>query len=129
MLPLPRSAIQHLKTHLAPDFDRRAQAIKKHYEPLLLIPIGIGILLGNVAPITIGGQQVFYMLVNGEIAEALDAEDRARAGLAIRSLAKRLRRGDPEALDALGRRPSVIAGRGNRLPQTNAAVLISAFIL
>ena len=26
-------------------------AIKKHYEPLLLIPIGFGILLGNVPPI------------------------------------------------------------------------------
>jgi oxaloacetate decarboxylase beta subunit len=44
-------------------------AITKHYEPLLLIPIGIGILLGNVAPITIGGKQIFYMLINGEIAE------------------------------------------------------------
>ncbi|RME25245.1 MAG: sodium ion-translocating decarboxylase subunit beta [Deltaproteobacteria bacterium] len=43
-------------------------AIKKHYEPLLLVPIGMGILLGNVAPITIGGKQVFFMLVNGEIA-------------------------------------------------------------
>lgn len=42
-------------------------AIKKHYEPLLLIPIGIGILLGNVGPITIDGKQVFYMLVDGEI--------------------------------------------------------------
>jgi sodium ion-translocating decarboxylase beta subunit len=44
-------------------------AIKKHYEPLLLIPIGVGILMGNVAPIEIHHQQVFYMLVNGEIAE------------------------------------------------------------
>lgn len=38
-------------------------AIKKHYEPLLLIPIGFGILLGNVPPITIAGQQVFYTSV------------------------------------------------------------------
>ncbi len=44
-------------------------AIKKHYEPLLLIPIGIGILMGNVAPITIGDKQIFFMLVNQEIAE------------------------------------------------------------
>jgi oxaloacetate decarboxylase beta subunit len=44
-------------------------AIKKHYEPLLLIPIGIGILFGNVMPITIEGQQASYMLVDREIAE------------------------------------------------------------
>ena len=35
-------------------------AIKKHYEPLLLIPIGFGILLGNVPPIRIAGEYVFY---------------------------------------------------------------------
>jgi len=35
-------------------------AIRKHYEPLLLIPIGFGILLGNVPPIVIAGQNVFY---------------------------------------------------------------------
>ena len=35
-------------------------AIKKHYEPLLLIPIGFGILLGNVPPILIAGEYVFY---------------------------------------------------------------------
>jgi carboxybiotin decarboxylase len=44
-------------------------AIKKHYEPLLLIPIGIGILFGNVFPITIGGSQVEYMGIGGEITE------------------------------------------------------------
>ncbi len=44
-------------------------AIKKHYEPLLLIPIGIGILFGNVMPITIEGEQASYMLVDREIAE------------------------------------------------------------
>ncbi|RLB59199.1 MAG: glutaconyl-CoA decarboxylase subunit beta [Deltaproteobacteria bacterium] len=43
-------------------------AIKKHYEPLLLVPIGMGILMGNVAPIVIDGKQIFFMLVNGEIA-------------------------------------------------------------
>jgi len=38
-------------------------AIKKHYEPLLLIPIGFGILLGNVPPILIAGEPVFYTSV------------------------------------------------------------------
>ncbi len=38
-------------------------AIRKHYEPLLLIPIGFGILLGNVPPIVISGEQVFYTSV------------------------------------------------------------------
>jgi sodium ion-translocating decarboxylase beta subunit len=38
-------------------------AIRKHYEPLLLIPIGFGILLGNVPPIVIAGQNVFYTSV------------------------------------------------------------------
>ncbi|MBW1686883.1 MAG: sodium ion-translocating decarboxylase subunit beta [Deltaproteobacteria bacterium] len=38
-------------------------AIKKHYEPLLLIPIGFGILLGNVPPILIAGEHVFYTSV------------------------------------------------------------------
>jgi hypothetical protein len=38
-------------------------AIKKHYEPLLLIPIGFGILLGNVPPIRIAGEYVFYTSV------------------------------------------------------------------
>jgi oxaloacetate decarboxylase beta subunit len=46
-----------------------ALAIKKHYEPLLLIPIGVGILFGNVMPITIEGQSASYMLVDREIAE------------------------------------------------------------
>jgi oxaloacetate decarboxylase beta subunit len=46
-----------------------ALAIKKHYEPLLLIPIGVGILFGNVMPISIEGESVSYMLVNREIAE------------------------------------------------------------
>jgi sodium ion-translocating decarboxylase beta subunit len=41
-------------------------AIRKHYEPLLLIPIGFGILLGNVPPITIGGEEVFYTSVTNE---------------------------------------------------------------
>ncbi len=44
-------------------------AIKKHYEPLLLIPIGIGILFGNVAPAFIAGNPVSYMSVTGEISE------------------------------------------------------------
>ena len=34
-------------------------AIKKDFEPLLLIPIGFGILLGNIPPILIHGQPVF----------------------------------------------------------------------
>jgi oxaloacetate decarboxylase beta subunit len=38
-------------------------AIRKHYEPLLLIPIGFGILLGNVPPILIAGNHVFYTSV------------------------------------------------------------------
>jgi oxaloacetate decarboxylase beta subunit len=38
-------------------------AIRKHYEPLLLIPIGFGILLGNVPPILIAGEHVFYMSI------------------------------------------------------------------
>ena len=38
-------------------------AIRKHYEPLLLIPIGFGILLGNVPPILIAGEPVFYTSV------------------------------------------------------------------
>jgi len=38
-------------------------AIKKHYEPLLLIPIGFGIILGNVPPIYIAGEAVFYTSV------------------------------------------------------------------
>jgi len=38
-------------------------AIKKHYEPLLLIPIGFGILLANVPPIIIAGEQIFYTSV------------------------------------------------------------------
>ena len=42
-------------------------AIKKHYEPLLLIPIAIGILLANVMPITIGGDQVSFTDINAEI--------------------------------------------------------------
>jgi oxaloacetate decarboxylase beta subunit len=42
-------------------------AIKKHYEPLLLIPIGVGILFGNVMPITIQGQEANYMVVDREI--------------------------------------------------------------
>ena len=39
-------------------------AIKKHYEPLLLIPIGFGILLGNVPPILIAGEHVFYTSIS-----------------------------------------------------------------
>jgi oxaloacetate decarboxylase beta subunit len=39
-------------------------AVKKHYEPLLLIPIGFGILLGNVPPILIAGSHVFYTSVS-----------------------------------------------------------------
>jgi oxaloacetate decarboxylase beta subunit len=42
-------------------------AINKHYEPLLLIPIGIGILFANVVPITINGEEVSYMSVTGEM--------------------------------------------------------------
>jgi oxaloacetate decarboxylase beta subunit len=38
-------------------------AIRKHYEPLLLVPIGFGILLGNVPPILIAGEHVFYTSV------------------------------------------------------------------
>jgi oxaloacetate decarboxylase beta subunit len=44
-------------------------AIRKHYEPLLLIPIGLGILFGNVMPITIGGEPASYMAVDREISE------------------------------------------------------------
>jgi oxaloacetate decarboxylase beta subunit len=39
-------------------------AVKKHYEPLLLIPIGFGILLGNVPPIRIAGEYVFYTSIS-----------------------------------------------------------------
>ena len=42
-------------------------AIKKHYEPLLLIPIALGILLGNVMPITIDGSAVSFTDINAEI--------------------------------------------------------------
>ncbi len=42
-------------------------AIKKHYEPLLLIPIALGILLGNVMPITIDGSPVSFTDINAEI--------------------------------------------------------------
>ena len=38
-------------------------AIRKHYEPLLLVPIGFGILLGNVPPVMIAGSHVFYTSV------------------------------------------------------------------
>lgn len=38
-------------------------AIRKHYEPLLLVPIGFGILLANVPPIVIAGNKVFYTSV------------------------------------------------------------------
>jgi len=34
-------------------------AIRRKYEPLLLLPIGLGILLGNIPPIVIGGKEVF----------------------------------------------------------------------
>ena len=44
-------------------------AIRKHYEPLLLIPIGLGILLGNVFQIDIGGSPVNYMNIAGEMSE------------------------------------------------------------
>ena len=46
-------------------------AIRKHYEPLLLIPIGLGILFGNVMPITIQGEQASYMAVDREITEGV----------------------------------------------------------
>lgn len=38
-------------------------AIKKHYEPLLLIPIGFGILMANVPHIVIAGEKIFYTSV------------------------------------------------------------------
>jgi len=38
-------------------------AIRKHYEPLLLVPIGFGILMANVPPIVIAGQQIYYTSV------------------------------------------------------------------
>ncbi len=39
-------------------------AIKKHYEPLLLIPIGFGILLANIPPIIIHGEPIYFIDVN-----------------------------------------------------------------
>ncbi|MBN2799366.1 MAG: sodium ion-translocating decarboxylase subunit beta [Deltaproteobacteria bacterium] len=42
-------------------------AIKKHYEPLLLIPIGLGILIANTMPITIGGEQISFTDVNAVV--------------------------------------------------------------
>jgi oxaloacetate decarboxylase beta subunit len=39
-------------------------AIKKHYEPLLLVPIGFGILLANVPPIIVAGEQIFYTSID-----------------------------------------------------------------
>ncbi len=39
-------------------------AITKHYEPLLLIPIGFGILIANIPPIIINGEPFFYTDVN-----------------------------------------------------------------
>lgn len=39
-------------------------AITRHYEPLLLIPIGFGILIANIPPIIIGGEPYFYTDVN-----------------------------------------------------------------
>ena len=39
-------------------------AITKHYEPLLLIPIGFGIILGNIPPIMIGDNLVHFTDVN-----------------------------------------------------------------
>jgi len=38
-------------------------AIRKHYEPLLLVPIGFGILMANVPPIVIAGDQIYYTSV------------------------------------------------------------------
>lgn len=34
-------------------------AIRRRYEPLLLLPIGLGILIGNIPPIVIQGEEVF----------------------------------------------------------------------
>src|SRR4030042_1128537 len=39
-------------------------AIKKHYEPLLLVPIGFGILIANVPPIIIHGEPFYFTDVN-----------------------------------------------------------------
>jgi sodium ion-translocating decarboxylase beta subunit len=39
-------------------------AIKKHYEPLLLIPIGFGILMANIPPILIHGEPIFFTDIN-----------------------------------------------------------------
>jgi oxaloacetate decarboxylase beta subunit len=39
-------------------------AIRKHYEPLLLVPIGFGIILGNIPPIDISGELMSYTSVN-----------------------------------------------------------------
>lgn len=45
-------------------------AIRKHYEPLLLIPIGFGILLANVPPVIINGVKVFYTSVSQPLANS-----------------------------------------------------------
>lgn len=41
--------------------------IKKNYEPLLLIPIALGILIANVMPISIGDQKVAFTDINAVI--------------------------------------------------------------
>ena len=42
-------------------------AVKKRYEPLLLVPIGFGILIGNIPPVIIGGKEVFFADVNNPL--------------------------------------------------------------
>jgi len=42
-------------------------AVKKRYEPLLLLPIGFGILIGNIPPVIIGGKEVFFADVNNPL--------------------------------------------------------------
>jgi len=44
-------------------------AIKKRYEPLLLIPIGFGILMGNVPVIMVAGHEMTYVSVTQAITE------------------------------------------------------------
>jgi oxaloacetate decarboxylase beta subunit len=39
-------------------------AITRHYEPLLLIPIGFGILLSNIPPVVINGEPFYFIDIN-----------------------------------------------------------------
>ena len=42
-------------------------AIKKRYEPLLLVPIGFGILVGNMPAVVVGGKEMFFADVNNPV--------------------------------------------------------------